>query len=317
MTLAFGPVPSRRFGRSLGINNIPPKHCSYACQYCQLGPTKRVTTRRRSFHAVRDVVRAVQERVVDCRKSGQGIDYLTFVPDGEPTLDACLGEAIRQVRPLGIPVAVITNASLLWRSEVRKDLTEADVVSVKVDSAEPRIWRRLNRPDPQLEFPTLLQGITRFALDFPGEIWTETMLVAGMNDQLDGLMLLGSFLETIDPARAYLAVPTRPPAVSSVAPPAEETVLAAYALLGEYVARLELLIQLEEGPFGHAGNPASDLMSILAVHPMREEKAREYLAGSGASPSVLDGLVAEGWVTRVRYAGKQFVVRRFGSASGT
>ncbi len=317
MTLAFGPVPSRRFGRSLGVNNIPPKHCSYACQYCQLGPTEGVTLRRRPFHLVRDLVRSVEQRVAVCRDRGERIDYLTFVPDGEPTLDALLGEEIRSLRSLGIPVAVITNASLLWRPEVREDLAEADVVSVKIDTADPRTWRRLNRPAPPLALPTVLQGLTRFAWDFPGETWTETMLVAGINDDLEGLALLGSVLERIDPARAYLAVPTRPPAVPSVAPPPEEAVLVAYELLREHVARLELLAHPEEGPFGVGGDPVEDLMGILAVHPMREEGARAYLEGSGADPAVLDHLLTKGWVARVRYDGKGFVVRRFEYHAGT
>ena len=121
--VTFGPVPSRRLGRSLGVSNLGAgKSCSYSCVYCQLGGTKGRQLRRRLFEAPESVYDAVAERVAACRASGQGIDHITFVPEGEPTLDVNLGETIRGVRRLGIPVAVITNGSLLWRPDVRADL---------------------------------------------------------------------------------------------------------------------------------------------------------------------------------------------------
>ena len=134
--LAFGPVPSRRLGRSLGVNNIPPKTCSYSCVYCQLGPTDGRNTGRIALYPVEDIVNAVRTSVRNVRAAGGKIDYITFVPDGEPTLDINLGIEIGNLRDLGIKIAVITNASLLWRKDVRDDLSRADWVSVKVDTAE-------------------------------------------------------------------------------------------------------------------------------------------------------------------------------------
>jgi len=99
----FGPVPSRRLGRSLGINNIPPKICSYSCVYCQLGRTLRMEIERRAFYEPEELIRAVRERVEELREGGERIDYLTFVPDGEPTLDSNLGEEIAALKDLGIP----------------------------------------------------------------------------------------------------------------------------------------------------------------------------------------------------------------------
>lgn len=111
--IAFGPVPSRRLGQSLGINNIPPKSCSYSCVYCQVGPTRETESAPRAFHPPEEIARAVTARVRAVERAGERIDYLTFVPDGEPTLDANLREAVSLLRPLGYPVAVITNASLV------------------------------------------------------------------------------------------------------------------------------------------------------------------------------------------------------------
>jgi len=111
--IAFGPVPSRRLGRSLGINNIPPKTCSYSCVYCQLGKTSNMLVKRQSFYKPEDVLREVKRKVHEASLRDERIDYLTFVPDGEPTLDINIGEEISLLKRIGIPIAVITNASLL------------------------------------------------------------------------------------------------------------------------------------------------------------------------------------------------------------
>lgn len=148
--IAFGPVPSRRLGRSLGINNIPPKACSYSCIYCQVGPTTATETERRSFYPPEEVAKAVAARVKQLETEGACPDFLTFVPDGEPSLDENLGSAIDLIRSLALPVALITNGSLLWDATVRRDLTCADWVSVKVDTVREDVWRRINRPHPSL-----------------------------------------------------------------------------------------------------------------------------------------------------------------------
>ncbi len=311
--LTFGPVPSRRFGRSLGINNIPPKRCSYSCLYCQLGPTKSMRVRRRPFLPAQEVAREVGDTVVACRARAEPIDYLTFVPDGEPTLDQLLGAEIRALEPLGIPVAVITNGSLLWRSEVRADLAGADVVSVKVDTTDPETWRRVNRPGKQLRLPAILQGLEAFAQDFPGELWTETMLVAGLNDDAHGLEQVAAFLERIAPARAYLAVPTRPPADLGVRPPSADTMGEALEIVRNRLPSVELLVSPEEGAFGHGADPAGDLLSILAVHPMPEGAARAYLEEGGGDSSLLDELLAGARIERVAYDARTFVVSRSSS----
>jgi wyosine [tRNA(Phe)-imidazoG37] synthetase (radical SAM superfamily) len=144
--IAFGPVPSRRLGRSLGINNIPPKVCTYSCIYCQLGHTIRMQVTRPAFYEPGEVFEAVQNKVQKAQKAGESVDYLTFVPDGEPTLDVNLGREIELLRSLGIKIAVITNSSLIYFLGVRQDLMKADWVSLKLDSTREETWRRLDRP---------------------------------------------------------------------------------------------------------------------------------------------------------------------------
>jgi wyosine [tRNA(Phe)-imidazoG37] synthetase (radical SAM superfamily) len=168
MSVVFGPVPSRRLGRSLGINSIPPKACSCSCVYCQVGPTHTSGIVPRPFYEPSAVAREVNDTVERLRNEGKRIDYLTFVPDGEPTLDAGLSQEIDLLRPLGIPIAVISNASPAWRPEVVRALNAADWVSVKVDTVDRRAWRRLNRPHRDLQLPAVLEGIRRFSAEYGG-----------------------------------------------------------------------------------------------------------------------------------------------------
>jgi len=156
-------VPSRRLGRSLGINNIPPKRCSYSCIYCQLGRTTHMQIEREAFFEPEELAQSVKERVKQVREKGEFIDYLAFVPDGEPTLDINLGKEIELLRPLGIKVAVITNATLLWHEEVIQDLQRAHWVSLKVDAVTSDVWHRVNRPYKQLKLDVVLDGMIQFA----------------------------------------------------------------------------------------------------------------------------------------------------------
>lgn len=305
--IAFGPVPSRRLGRSLGVNNIPPKHCSYSCTYCQVGATSGTEVGRRTFYAPRDVVAEVERKVNACRDRGAAVDYVTFVPDGEPTLDAHLGEELRALGALGLSTAVITNGSLLWREDVRADLSAAAVVCVKVDTVHEPTWHRLNRPCARLDLSEVLDGMAEFARAYAGTLLSETMLVAGMNDDPDAVGEVAEFVARLKPWCAYLAVPTRPPAVSSVTPPHAGAVVRAFELMAERLLRVELLTGEEEGEFGHTGDPTAELLGILAIHPMHEDTARAYLVEAAGAPDLFDALVAEGRIVRVRYRDRTFV----------
>jgi len=213
----FGPVTSRRLGRSLGVNNVPYKTCSYSCVYCQLGRTTDLTVERRSFYDWRDIVREVVEFT---SRYGEVVDYVTLVPDGEPTLDANLGKVIEAVKAeVGVKVAVLTNASLLWLGEVRVDLSSADLVSVKVDAVDEVRWRRVNRPHPSLSLGRVLEGVLEFSESYGGTLISETMLVHGLNTDPESYRAIASYLSRLSPRRAYLAVPVRPPAEDYAKPP--------------------------------------------------------------------------------------------------
>ena len=308
--IAFGPVPSRRLGRSLGINNIPPKSCSYSCLYCQVGITQRREIEPRSFYSPDAIARAVTQQVEKAEQAGESIDYLTFVPDGEPTLDINLDKSINLLRPLNIPIAVISNASLVWLDNVRRILREADWVSLKLDTIDERIWQQLNQPHPDLQLPDILQGIKKFADSYPGKLVTETMLVAGVNDAPDSLVELSEFLVSVKPAIAYLAVPTRPPAYHEVTAPDEQRLIQAFEIFKAKLDEVQYLIGYEGDEFVPLGDPKHNLLAITAVHPMREEAIQHFLTKAGCDWSLVETLLAEGEIRQVCFGEHRFYVRR-------
>ena len=182
--ISFGPVPSRRLGKSLGINNIiSPKNCSYGCVYCQVGKTMKKSIKRESFFEPEVIFEKVRQHLGQLSKENQP-DYLTFVSNGEPALDLNLGKSILLLKKLGFPVAVITNASLLFDESVREDLFKADWVSLKMDAADNDTWQKVNRPDPKLDFKKHLENIKLFSSRYKGLLCTETMIIKGLNDSV-------------------------------------------------------------------------------------------------------------------------------------
>jgi wyosine [tRNA(Phe)-imidazoG37] synthetase (radical SAM superfamily) len=308
--IAFGPVPSRRLGRSLGINNIPPKICPYSCIYCQLGRTMNMQAKRRAFYEPEEVLWDVQDKVEKAREAGETIDYLTFVPDGEPTLDVNLGREIELLRPLGIKIGVIGNASLIWREDVRGDLRGADWVSLKIDSTQGEVWRKIDRPHGTLRLASILDGALEFAETFEGTLVTETMLVQGLNDDDGHIREVAGFLARLKPAIAYLAIPTRPPAEEWVHPSEEEVINRAYQIVSEKVDCVEYLIGYEGNDFAFTGNVAEDILSITAVHPMREDAVSEFLTRAGADWPVIHRLIAQERLVETEYEGRKFYMRR-------
>lgn len=308
--IAFGPVPSRRLGQSLGINNIPAKVCSYSCVYCQAGRTTDLGLERRAFVSPDRLVSAVRTRVQRVRERGEAIDYLSFVPDGEPTLDVHLGRHVDRLKGLGVPIAVLTNGSLLWRPDVREELSRADWVSVKVDAVDEGPWRKINRPPRRLKLGEVLEGMLRFAEEFRGTLVTETMLVAGVNDAPEDLERVAGFLTRLGPRKAYLSVPTRPPAEGWARAPEDRTVREAARILRHAALHAEPLTAFEGVGFGSTGRVAEDVLAVVAVHPLREDALRKMLDRSDATWDVVRSLFADGLLEEVGYRGQRFYRRK-------
>lgn len=311
MNIIFGPVPSRRLGRSLGINNIPPKSCSYSCLYCQVGATETQMIKPQVFYAPQDIFREVREHLEKTNSTGEAVDYLTFVPDGEPTLDINLGKAIELLRALHIPIAVISNASLLWHKDVRAAIGSADWVSLKVDSVNEATWKKLNRPHEALRLDDVMKGIHQFASDFQGQLVSETMLINGINDNEDELAGVADFLKETGVCCSYLSVPTRPTAESGITAPNETTLNRCYHVMAARLDHVEYLIDYEGDAFAFSGDVQQDLLSITAVHPMRESAINELLERAGTDWSLLEKLITARKLKEVEYLGERYFVRCF------
>jgi len=308
--IAFGPVPSRRLGRSLGINNIPPKVCTYSCVYCQVGRTDTMQVKRYPFYEPEDIVKSVRKQVEKAIKKGEPIDYLTFVSDGEPTLDVNFGYEIDLLKSLGIKIGIITNGSLIFREDVRADLMKADWISLKFDSISKTSWRKINRPHRDLELGVILEGMLDFSKIYPGEVVTETMLVQGISIEADILKEMADFLVRLNPAKAYLAIPTRPPADNWVRPPAPEEINVAFQIFHEKLDQVEYLIGYEGNAFAFTGNVDEDLLSITSVHPMRESAVIDFLKKADTDWSKVDKLIAQGRLVETDYEGQKYYMRK-------
>ncbi len=298
----FGPVPSRRLGQSLGIDTIPLKTCNWNCVYCQLGRSEPLIHERKEYvprEAVLEELRAVLATL-----RPEEIDWVTFVGSGEPTLHSGIGWLIREVKKLtDKPVAVITNGSLLYLPEVREELAPTDAVMPTLDAGTPDLYRKINRPWPELTFQRLVEGLRAFRAEYEGKLWIEVMLVKGMNDSEEALHDLARVLGAIGPDQVHILLPDRPPAEVWVQPADEEAVLRAMAILGD-VAQV---VHPREGVFDLSGfeNPLDAIVAIITRHPMREDQIRRALAGW--SPGQVDAALSE-----LKRSGRAQVVERYG-----
>jgi wyosine [tRNA(Phe)-imidazoG37] synthetase (radical SAM superfamily) len=200
--------------------------------------------------------------------------------------------------PLKVPVAVITNASLIHLPDVQNDLLMADYVSVKADAFSPETWKNINRPCKGLTIHQIADGILAFREKFSGKMVTETMLVKGINDSPTDLARTARILERIKPDAAYLAIPTRPPAFENVEPSGGARVNEAYHIFKEHIENVELLTGYEGKAFASTGNFRDDLLSITAVHPMREDAVLKLLEKTGSNQDLLKTLLQERWVEK-------------------
>ena len=307
--IVFGPIPSRRLGRSLGINNIPPKVCSYSCVYCQVGITDSMSVHRRNFFPPEEIFNEVKDRVSQLHKAGEKIDYFSFVPDGEPTLDINLGRTIEKLKTFNIKIAVITNSSLLWDDTVKRDLMHADWICVKIDTVNSRIWHRINRPHNQLDFSNIIKGIEEFASSYKGILCTETMLIREVNDNRQSINETAQLISRVNPARAFILTPVRPPAENWVKAPDKDDLNTAGRIFNSYGIKAELLASSEEVNFTYSSNVENELLSIIAVHPMKEDAIKEFLSKANSNWDLIEQLIENKKIKKIDYSGSSFFVK--------
>ncbi len=301
----FGPVPSRRLGQSLGIDPVPTKTCNFNCVFCQLGRTEHLTKERGEFFQAEEIVEQVEAALASRPKST--VDWVTFIASGETCLHSRLGWMIDEVRKLtSLPLAVVTNGSLLYRPEVRHALAAADAVLPRLDAGTSALYRRINRPHPGFTFEHHVDGLIKFRRSYTGRLWLEIMLVGGENDSEQALQDIAAVVGKIEPDEIHISLPTRPPAETWVRPPQRHVVLKALNILGNKAR----VIPPTEGDFElEAGeNVVEAVLGIIARHPMSQNELENCLArwSPEGVQEALAKLEADGRITVVAHLGSRF-----------
>jgi len=302
----YGPVLSRRLGRSLGVDILPPKTCNLDCIYCQLGPTKKRVVTRRPYFRVKDVTEAIKAALNQFPE----IDYITFSGSGEPTLNTNLGEIIAEIKNLtSIPVAVLTNSVLLSDKQVRRELLLADLVVPSLDSATQEGFLAVNRPSPEQRLQTVIESLAAFRTEYSGQIWLEIMLVKGVNDDLDQILKLKPAISIIKPDKIQLNTVVRPPAEPWALPLEAAELQAIQALLGP---QTEIVTETRKRiPSLKTDDLAETILSTLRRRPA---SLAELTAMSGESSQriqkTIESLLAQGKiVAKEHYHQRQYEIK--------
>lgn len=294
----FGPVPSRRLGRSLGVSPIPKKTCNYSCVYCQLGRTDKMTNTRREYFPLEEILAEFDQCLGDLEQC----DVVSIVGEGEPTLYSRLGELIVGIQQrTDKPVAVITNAALMGDPDVRAELRYADIVLPSLDSCDAESWHRIDRPHGHLDYDEMMEGLDLFTNTFTGQIYMEIMLMNGINDSREDLEKFRAILKRLHYDRVYINTPVRPPAEPDVSVSTPETITLATELLGGIS-----IDALASGSFfSEIEDDYEAILSIIGRHPMNQHEIGGFLESrKNPNPAaLLEKLAHDPAVNPVEYKG--------------
>jgi len=270
-----------------------------------------LTNERREYIPSGEILTEVRQVLANSQDGD--LDWVTFVGSGEPTLHSGLGKLIGEVKGMtSLPVAVITNGSLLYLPEIRRDLRAADAVMPSLDAGSPALYRKVNRPWPKLDYERFLAGLIAFRQEYQGKLWIEVMLVKGLNDTEEALQDIAPALDKIQPDLVHLSLPIRPPAETWVRPADETGLQRAQAIIGE-AARV-VQPNVEQGITQRTEELESAILGIITRHPLREDEATALLDRWPAEQvrAVFAGLEQSGKAQVV----ERYGVRFWGAAGG-
>lgn len=260
----YGPVPSRRLGRSLGVDLVPHKVCTYDCVYCQIGKTTEETLLRKEYVPKGEIL---EEMRGFFQEGASKVDYISLGGSGEPTLHSKIGSIIRSVKKLtSIPVAVITNGALLWMEDVRNDLLEADVILPSLDAISQEVFSQINRPSSGISVEKVIEGLVQFREVYHGQIWLEILFCKGINDHPEELRKMKEAIERIRPDLVHLNTVVRPPSEGWVLPLTEQEMEAIQQFFGEKASVISDFNLHVQGASSQA--LAETILSILRRRPL-------------------------------------------------
>jgi len=260
----YGPVPSRRLGRSLGIDLVPPKICTYDCVYCQIGQTAERRLVRKEYIPGEEVLEEVRSFL---EEKGSDIDHFSLSGSGEPTLHSGIRWIIDEIKKLSsVPVAVITNGSLLYRKEVREDLLRADVILPSLDAVSAEVFQKINRPHPEVTVDQVIEGLVEFRRVYGGRIWLEVLFCKGINDHPEEIEKMKKAIDRIQPDRIDLNTVVRPPAEKWVSPLSHAELEKIRTFLGE---KAIVIPEFDRHPLSVPGQEVQErIVAILGRRPL-------------------------------------------------
>ncbi len=292
----FGPVPSRRLGRSLGIDLVPHKVCTLDCVYCECGATTECTVERRPWVNTDEVLAELTTWLAAANRSSAPADYLTFSGAGEPTLHSELGRVARWlIERTDIPLALLTNGTLLGDPALRGELAPFAVILPSLDAVSEEIFVRINRPHPSLTAASLIEALVALRGGFDGEIWLEVLLVEGVNDTPSELDLLAEAIGRIKPDRVQLNTAARPGTEPSVTAASEASLQRALDRFGPVAAAVATFSAPAPEQVVDAGDPSEALLAVVRRRPETLARLAQSLATDEATlRQTADRLLAEG-----------------------
>jgi wyosine [tRNA(Phe)-imidazoG37] synthetase (radical SAM superfamily) len=291
MKHVYGPVPSRRLGQSLGVDLVPKKVCTYDCIYCQVGKTTRLTLEQEEYVSAADILHDVHAVLSEREKD---LDYIACSGSGEPCLNSAIGKIIRGIKEMtAVPIAVITNSSLLSRQEVREALLPADCVMPSLDAATPNAFQKINRPHPAMQVAEIIEGLTAFRSAYRGQLWLEILLCQGINDSEEEIEAMRAAIRRIRPDRVQLNTVVRPALEAHAVALTREQMEQVKNVLGDGVEIIADFTGMR-----HAALPEKieeRIIRIVERRPMTaDDLARVLSLGTEEITKIVDKLIAQG-----------------------
>ena len=308
MKYVFGPLSSKRLGQSLGVDLLPSKSCTWNCLYCQLGKTRKFVTERQEFYAREEILFEIREALT----VNKGLDWITFVGSGETMLYQGIGWLITEVKKLtNIPVAVITNGSLLYLPEVRNELLQADAVLPSLNAGTEALHVKIDRPAEGLTFKQHVEGLVAFRNEYKGQLWIEVMLLGGINDSDEALRDLAAVLKKINPDMVHIVLPTRPSPDQEIHLPSEERIERAIAILSmvtTVVHPVKGCMDLRSAP-----DLLEAVTAIVSRHPVQQRELQKALVDrfsgeENKASEVMQEMLATGRFWLVEHGGEPYWV---------